>query len=239
MYFDFVRIDRYCLSMKNLPKSTAAIWDMDGTLFDTERLALECGEEICNTDGYPNARDTLIKLIGRTAKDSDDIIRADFGQHVDTHELRQRKHVLIDERIERHGIPVKPGVRPTLHWLAERGIPSAVASSTHQATVLSHLEREKLLEFFQLVIGGDQIQRGKPHPEIFLTAAERLKVRPEHCVVFEDSYNGVIAAHEAGMRVVMIPDLIPPNAEILDRVHHTLRSLEDAIPLFTEIFSEK
>lgn len=221
-----------------MEKLSAAIWDMDGTLLDTERLALECAEQICTDAGCPDARTVLLQVIGRTARDADGIIRKHFASYIDAQELRERKRALMHERMEREGMPVKPGVRQALAWLLEHGIPSAVASSTQQSIVHAHLERAGLGTFFRETVGGDQVQRGKPDPEIFLTAAEKLGVQPTRCLAIEDSHNGVIAAHAAGMHVIMVPDMIPPNPEIHARIHHMFSSLEEAMPLLATLFAQ-
>ncbi len=209
---------------------------MDGTLLDTEGPVIQCWEEVCIAHGYQNPRPILHQMIGKNTKDSNDLLLAHFGASFALEELRQKKRVLLDAYVQRNGITVKPGAYATLEWLSEMQIPSAVASSTHREKVLSHLERTRLLQFFQKVVGGDQVQRGKPDPEIFLKTADEMQVRPERCVVFEDSPNGVRAAQAARMQVIMIPDLVEPTPEILQHVHHVLRSLEDAIPLLQRLF---
>ena len=217
----------------------ATIWDMDGTILDTERLAMESWEEVCIAHGYLNPKPTLYKLIGRTWKDSAAILQEDFGEDFDPEEMRIVRNRITDERMAQHGIPVKAGVESTLTWLRSRHVPSAVASSTRREKVVTYLQGTHLLPHFKTVVGGDQVLRGKPDPEIFLKAASQLKVKPEQCVVFEDSFNGVLAAHAANMRVVMIPDLLPATEEILRYVHHQLQSLEEAMPLLGRMFMTK
>ena len=209
---------------------------MDGTLLDTEALTLRCWEKACAEYGYRNVHLVLLKLIGRTARDADTVLRQELGNDFPVELARAFKNQLAQGYFYEHGVPVKAGVRPTLMWLRDHKVPCAVASSTQRNKVLAHLERAALMEYFQCITGGDEISRSKPDPEIFVTTAGRLNVDPRDCVVFEDSFNGVIAAHDAGMRVVMVPDLIQPTPEILQLTHQTLRSLEDAIPLLHQLF---
>ena len=106
------------------------------------------------------------------------------------------------------------GAREILADLAARGVPLALASSTEGALVRRELDEAGLLRFFDALVCGDQVRRSKPDPEIFLTAAARLGVEPERCFVIEDSFNGVRAAAAAGMRPLMVPDLLPPDEEM-------------------------
>ncbi len=214
----------------------ATIWDMDGTLLDTESLTLLCWEKACAEHGYYKVRRVLLKLIGRTALDADEVLRQELGNDFPVELVRASKNQMAQTHVHQHGVPVKTGVHSTLTWLRERNVPCAVASSTQREKVLAHLDRAALMEYFQCITGGDEVSRSKPDPEIFLATAERLKVEPKDCVVFEDSFNGVIAAHAAGMHVVMVPDLIQPTSEILQLTHQTLRSLEDAMPLLHQFF---
>lgn len=217
----------------------ATIWDMDGTLLDTEELTLRCWEQACAKHGYYKVRTVLLKLIGRTARDADEVLRQELGNDFPVELVRASKNQMAQAHFHEHGVPVKAGVLSVLSWLQERRVPCAVASSTQREKVLAHLSRAELMEYFQCITGGDEVTRSKPDPEIFLATADRLNVNPQDCVVFEDSFNGVTAAHAAGMHVVMVPDLIQPTSEILQLTHHTLRSLEDAMPLLHQLLRQE
>jgi len=224
------------MGIQSLPPK-AVIWDMDGTIFDTERLVVDCWEELCLAQGYEVPRSTLLKCIGRNSRESNEILRSFFGENDDIDQLRAKKSAMVNERIERDGLPVKKGIHEALEWIAAREVPTALASSSDYDKILSRLRLSDLQPFFSVIVGGDQITNGKPHPEIFLTAAHKLQVDPKDCIVFEDSHNGVIAAHEAGMQVVMIPDLIEANDDISKRAHHILESGAEIIPLLSQLFS--
>lgn len=213
----------------------ATIWDMDGTLLDTEALTMQCWERACEEHGYRDVKSVLLKLIGRTARDSDSLLLQELGNDFPVERVRVSKNQLAQAHFHEHGVPVKAGVHPTLTWLQEHKVPCAVASSTQREKVLSHLNSSTLMKYFQCITGGDEVRRSKPDPEIFVATAGRLHVNPRDCVVFEDSFNGVIAAHAAGMRVVMVPDLLQPTPEILQLTHKTLLSLEEAIPLLHQL----
>lgn len=222
--------------MNNSPDLKAIIWDMDGTMFDTEQLDLSCWEEICMAHGYKEPRPTLVSCIGKNVRDTDEILMRHFGSDFDIASLRAEQHALLQKKIDEFGIPIKDGILETLAWTATHSIPNGLASSSNRARIIANLETSDLCKHFDVIIGGDQITQGKPDPEIFLKAAEELGVRPEECIVFEDSQYGIIAANEAGMHVVMIPDLISPTDEILKRTNYLLTSGTEIIALLERLF---
>ena len=131
-------------------------------------------------------------------------------------------------RCDKGRLPLKPGAREILAALKEAGIPLALASSTRLLTVRRELDEAGLLPFFDAVIGGDSVTRSKPDPEIFLTAASRLGAAPEDCWVIEDSFNGIRAAYAGGLHPVMVPDLLPPDAEMEEKAELIVKDLFDA-----------
>lgn len=214
----------------------AVIWDMDGTIFDTERIVLESWDEVCRADGYGDARSVILSCIGRNIRESNDILKQNFGDRFDVPVMRERQKIVMQRRINEFGLPIKEGIPDALAWVMEKELPMALASSSDHEKILSHLEHSDLKKYFRVIVGGDQVTKGKPDPEIFLRAAQQLRILPENCVVFEDSGNGVLAASRAGMRVVMIPDLVAVTDEVLTHIDHLLRSGTEIIPLFSEIF---
>jgi HAD superfamily hydrolase (TIGR01509 family) len=132
--------------------------------------------------------------------------------------------------VESQGTPVKPGVRELFDWIKERGWPRAVATSSNKADAEFHLSHAGLRPYFDVLICGDAVTKGKPDPEIFLKAAEILNVAPQHCLALEDSANGVRSARAAGMTTYMVPDLVPPTEEIkklTDKVFASLLDVRD------------
>jgi HAD superfamily hydrolase (TIGR01509 family) len=118
------------------------------------------------------------------------------------------------ERVKAEGIPVKKGLIELLEFLKERDIKIALATSTSHETARFNLEISNTLKYFDTLVCGNDVKNGKPHPEVFLTAAERLGAKPENCLAYEDSINGIKSAYAAGMVTVMVPDYIPPTEEI-------------------------
>ena len=121
-------------------------------------------------------------------------------------------------RIERDGVPMKPGVVEILDFLHEKGIPIALATSTGQERTLRRMELTGLGHYFQAIVTGDMIEHSKPDPEIYRVACQRLGTDPGHTLAVEDSRNGILSAHAAGMPVVMVPDLIPPTPELEEMI---------------------
>ena len=122
-------------------------------------------------------------------------------------------------------MPQKQGIKELLQWLKDNGIKTAVASSTNRETVKQELADGGLLDYFSVVIGGDMIERSKPAPDIFMEACRQLNVLPEDSFIIEDSYNGIRAAHAAGAKAIMVPDLLQPTEEIRELVYSVQDSL--------------
>jgi HAD superfamily hydrolase (TIGR01509 family) len=197
--------------MDFLHDCAAFVFDMDGLLFDTERLS-RCALYAAAAElGVPLAEDAFPELIGRRMSDITQRLAVRVGDEVLAATLIEcsEKHyqVLLDQ-----GVPVKDGVEELLTWCEENGRPCAVATSTRKAKAEFKLASADLRGFFRVVIGGDQVENGKPAPDIYLRAAAELGVKAADCGVFEDSEPGLRAAHAAGAQVVWVPDLAPVEA---------------------------
>ena len=191
----------------------AVVFDMDGVIFDSERCVWEIWQELAAELGLKDIDAVFRRCIGTNKAHTQEIFRAaypalDFARF--DGEARRR----FQARYGAGCLPVKPGARELLAALAARGVPLALASSTGTETVRRELDDAGLLGFFNAVVGGDRVTRSKPDPEIFFLAAAALGVEPARCVVIEDSFNGVRAAAAAGMRALMVPDMIPPDGEM-------------------------
>ncbi len=209
----------------------AVIFDMDGLMFDTEALAkkgwLIAGREC----GLPITDEIVYKVIGMNAASVQKTCEDYFGPGFDYDSFRQKVSDYMQKTLEEDGIPVKRGLPELLAFLKENGYRTAVASSSSRSTVKDYLRRAQMENSFSALICGDMIQRGKPEPDIFLKAAEELSVPPDECLILEDSSNGIRAAHAAGIRVVMVPDLIAPTPELRALAFRICESLLDVIPL--------
>ena len=207
----------------------AAIFDLDGTLLDTERLSRDGWQWALSKFGYALSNEKYEPSIGRTAEDTCNLWRKEFGSAVPVEEANTLRLQYIDEHLDQLDELIKPGVLPLLDHLEGLNIPMAVATSSDQTFANRKLKASNLLERFPVVVTADQVMQGKPSPDIYLEAAQQLSVKPDQCIVFEDAEDGIKAAYSAGMTVFVVPDLKPPSELSKTMVSGVLRDLENAI----------
>ena len=207
---------------------TAVVFDMDGVLFDTERLCRDCWLEVAKEENIPNMEEVYALCIGVNAQVTESIVYEHYGKDFPYPEYCRKTSKTYNRFVAEHGVPVKDGVREALAALRVAGLRLAVASSTRREKVLAHLTSTGLSEYFTAVVGGDTVKHSKPDPEIFLTACEALAVAPEEAIAVEDSHNGIRAAHAAGMLPVMVPDLLPVTAEMRELSAYVAEDMDDA-----------
>ena len=207
----------------------AVILDMDGTLLDTEPLAARAWRDAAAALGLEFDASLPPRMIGRSFADCRAMVVERHGDDYPTDRLMSGWHVAYDAIVERDGLSLKPGVEELFDWLDAEGIARAVATSTRRERAQSKLERAGLVHRLDALVGGDEVVQGKPAPDIFLVAAARLGVPASGCVVLEDSDAGVLGALAAGMTPIVIPDLLPPSADVLRADPLVLASLRDAL----------
>lgn len=207
----------------------AAIFDMDGLLLDTERVCKGIFEEACASLSVPFLEDVYLDIIGRNAQGIEQVIRAGYGSDLDYPTLHNAWKVRYNAVVKHQAIPVKHGVIELLTWLKNNNIPTAVATSTQQDVAKIKLSLAGLDHYFDNLTTGCEVKNGKPDPEIYLLAANRLNISPQQCLAFEDSNNGVLSAVSANMQTFQIPDLVQPSAEILTLGHTVSHSLSDVL----------
>lgn len=190
------------------------IFDMDGVIFDSERLVKEAWKKVGDTYGIPNVEDVLVKCIGANEQATKGNFLEKYGSNFPFEDLRQEASDLFHEAVGKRGIPMKRGVLSILPFLKEEGYHIGLASSTKEAVVREELKQVGIDEFFEVIIGGDNVSKSKPDPEIFLACCDRLGGLPLETYVIEDSYNGIRAAAAAGMQPIMVPDLLKATDEM-------------------------
>jgi HAD superfamily hydrolase (TIGR01509 family) len=195
-------------------KLDAVIFDMDGLMFDTEALNLRAWQEAGRLHGFDIPDEVIHMHIGATVDVSRRIMLEHFGPGFDFDVIRADRLAIARREIEEKGTPVKRGLLELLAFLKERHIKTAVASSTEERYVRFYIDRAEIKHVFDALICGDKVKRSKPAPDIFLAALDILGVAAGSAMVLEDSYNGVRAAAAAGIRVVMVPDLLPATPEM-------------------------
>jgi len=206
---------------------STAIFDMDGTLFGTEQLAIDAMVMAFSEHGVQIPSHALEFVIGLASKET----RAYFAQlvppGVDPEQIMQRGGELVRARIAQEGLPIKSGVLKLLAYLHGRGTTMAVATSTRTVTAMDHLRRAGLAHYFGAVIGGDAVQNAKPAPDVYLRALSELRAAPDDAIAIEDSDHGIKSAHAAGLRVIFVPDIKPIAAAIEDLAYRRYATLDE------------
>ena len=208
----------------------AVIFDVDGTLLDTERIYMKAWKEAAAEAGYVMPDSVLQKTRAVNTKDAARIFEEEIGNGFSYQAVRPIRVRIAEEIIKRESPILKPGVLELLAFLEGKGIRLSVASSTNQQGTREHLAESRILDRFEVVVGGDMVTNGKPHPDIFLKAAEALGAAPEECIVVEDSPAGIRAAYAAGMKAVLVPDQATITQEIIDMADVVLNSLLEMPP---------
>ena len=207
----------------------AVVFDMDGILFDTERISCECWKETGEEMGLGDISEGVTGCIGLNKNDATALIHRLYGEDFPWEEFRARAHARMDRRIARAGLPVKTGVREILEYLEKQGYLVGLASSTAMQGVMGHLEQSGLTQFFQVIVTGDMVEHSKPEPDIYLKACEKLGAAPADAMAVEDSPNGIRSAYRAGMKPVMVPDMIAPTPEIEEMLFGKFTTLLDML----------
>lgn len=204
-----------------------AIFDMDGLLFDTEVLYNSGWERVAKIHGLTVDQKMMDEIRGTSGATMYGIVNRYWP---DADVARMVKEVFEDAwNVLASHVPVKPGVREILAYLKEHGVKLAVASSSPLDLILNNLKVSRIGSYFDAVVSGEQVNRGKPAPDIFFLAADKIGLKAEECYVFEDGPNGVYAGVEAGCSTLMIPDLIKPTKELYHICTGIYPNLKDAL----------
>ncbi|MBR4054586.1 MAG: HAD family phosphatase [Clostridia bacterium] len=188
----------------------AIVFDMDGVLFDTERVYFEAWDRVA-AEMNIDVTEIRERCAGHNAADIAVMFDAYFDGKATYAEFGPQKTAAFYQILEERGLPEKEGLHEILKFLKEDGYRIALATSTRREGALHHLEMAGILEYFDVLTTGDMFTHGKPDPEIYLTACRLLGSDPAETYAVEDSYPGLESAHRAGMKPVMIPDLFPPT----------------------------
>lgn len=206
----------------------AVVFDMDGTLLDTESVFRTIVFDVCAKLGFEMTDLVHKSIVGSSHEATQKLLVEAYGVSFPYPLFDDMCRSHMHEKVALSPVPLKPGAAELLAALGAQGVPLAVATSSRRAHAETHLGGAGILKHFDTIITRDDVSNPKPHPEPYLTAARRLGAAPRHCVAFEDSLAGVRAAHAAGMRTVMVPDLIHPTEDIKALCHAVIDSLEQA-----------
>lgn len=214
-----------------MSKYKAVIFDMDGTLFDTEmisRLAwLEAGKKF----NLPVCEEFILKLIGLTPSNAQVIYDAYMPEGWPQEEAFQFHEDYIDDFRMKKGIPPKGDLHHILNTLKERGYRIGLATSARHDNMSANLESAGIQKYFDVAFSAEMMEKGKPDPDIYFKTMQGMNVNPEDCIIIEDSFNGIRAAYASGACVVMIPDLLQPDEEIKEMCDYQLEKLEDILDI--------
>lgn len=205
----------------------AVLFDMDGLLLDSEQLALVAFNEALDFFGLESETKLFFKTIGTNALSCKIILREGLNKKTDPDKFGKLWSQKYTEKTLEAPIPLKKGALKLLKYINKIGLTSAVATSTESVMAAKKLESSGILDYFEIIVGGERVKRGKPDPEIFLLAAKELSANPKNCLGLEDSENGVKSAVSAGLTVIQIPDLVQPSDTLKKLGHIILEDLGD------------
>lgn len=208
----------------------AVIFDMDGTLIDSEAVYIAAMQDAASMLGLAVPLDLCHAMVGVPSHECNLMLQEHYGPGFDLAVFRGHFSKSVQRQMSEF-IPVKSGVIELLDHLQKRGLPLAIATSAARATAERNLGRAGLLDRFDALATRDDVEHPKPAPDLYLEAAKRLGVAPERCVAFEDSSIGIIAAHAAGMRAVMVLDILPPTEEARAKCFHIAEDLHEVLRL--------
>lgn len=216
-------------------KIRGILFDMDGVVLDTEKLYTRFWQEAAHALGYPMTREQALGMRSLNRGAGVAKMRSYFGDDVDFDAIRAKRMQLMDAFVEKEGVEIKPGIFELLEYLEQKGIKKAIATSSPSDRARLYLDSVGLADSFDNIISGYMVEKGKPEPDIFLYAAKSLLLRPEECLVIEDSPTGILAAYRAGCIPVMVPDQDEPDdatRELVYKVVDSLRDIEKVIEEF-------
>jgi len=215
-----------------MTKPKLVIFDMDGLMLDTEPLAINGWKVAAKELNLTIPEDLFPKLIGLNR----DLCKSTMIEHMghfDFDSALEILHKSVDDHLQAHGAPLKPGLIHMLDKLEEMGIKKSVATSTGTTRALIKLNLANIAQRFHVIIGGEQVPCSKPAPDIFLKAAQESDVEPYDCIVLEDSTAGAQGGYSAGMRVIVIPDLHPPTETTRRQVFAICKDLFEACEMIS------
>ena len=212
-------------------KIKGVISDMDGVILDTEKLYVRFWCEAANFYGYSMQRHHALSIRSMARMFVIDKLKGYFGEDFDYHAVHAKRIELMDKYIEENEIEAKQGAETLLSYLKQNGYKVALATATAPDRATAYLERLDLLKYFDEIVCASMVEKGKPEPDIYLYAAEKLGLEPHECIALEDSQNGIKSASSAGCKTVMVPDLDGPTDEIKPLLYAVADNLTDVIKL--------
>lgn len=200
--------------MSKLSNIELIIFDMDGLMFDTETVSYEAWVNAAAYYNFHITKDLFERTIGTNLNKTREILVNNFGERFPFELVRDKRMAISKEIVETKGVVIKKGLYELLEYLEAKKYKMAVATSTSRSRATKLLQSANVDKYFECILCGDEIENSKPNPEIFIKVSEKLNCNVQNCVVLEDSENGILAAKNAGMIPILIPDIIQPSMEI-------------------------
>ena len=205
----------------------AVIFDMDGVIFDTEKVYLDIWTEVFEKYGYKMTKELYVTVMGTGRKNVIKTFLENFGDDLPIEKMYEEKDNQLFYIIENQGIPLKEGVKELFSMLKEKNYKIALATSAKRERVEKQIKDKWLKESFDAIVCGDDVEKGKPSPDIFLKAAKKIDVEPENCFVVEDSPAGIKAAFSGGMKGIHVEDLKVADEDILKYCQKSFKDLQE------------
>lgn len=212
------------------------IFDMDGLMFDTERLVMRACIEAGKLLNYNITEKLYIKTIATDLNIAEAYFKEELGEQFDINEFYYETRKIRDKLIEEQGLPVKPGLYELIEYLEKRGVKKAVASSSRLSVINNYLKLANLSNRFDKIMSSEQFEKGKPNPEIFLKTCEELGIEPKEAMVLEDSINGLMAANNANIKCIVVPDLVEMSEGLKSKAYKIVNNLNDVSKILEKIY---
>lgn len=208
---------------------------MDGLMIDTEKLLSRFWQESARLHGFNMTHEDVLGIRSLAAKYAEPKLKEKFGENFDYQSIRAKRIELMNAYILENGIETKKGLLELLNFLKINRYKIAVATATDFERTKMYLNKIGIFQYFDEIICGSMVENGKPEPDIYIKACEKLGVEPEFCIALEDSPNGILSAYRAGCKPVMIPDLSEPDEETRKLLFAKFDSLNEVIELLKKI----
>lgn len=215
----------------------AVVFDMDGIIFDSERLVIDCWKVVAEKYAIPDIEAACNECLGVNGVETKEKFLKRYGRDFPYDAYKSEMSQIYHDNYDGGRLPMKIGVVELLQYIKEMGLKVALASSTRSEVVTQQLKDAGILNYFQVIVGGDMVTRSKPKPDIFLKACEELGVAPQESFAIEDSYNGIRAAAAGHLRPLMVPDLMPPTSEMQNLSEGIFDTLLDVKGYLKEILN--
>ena len=206
-------------------KVKGVLFDMDGVILDTEKLYTRFWCEAAQALGFPMTHEMALGMRSLSREVGERQLKNYLGEEVDYQQVRNKRIEMMTAYINENGVELKPGIHELLDFLKENGIKTSIATSSPLDRTKEYLAQVGLVDAFDELVSGHMVEHGKPAPDIYLYAASKLGLKPEECLVLEDSPTGLLAAYRAGCIPVMIPDQDQPDEESRERAYAVVENL--------------